>query len=242
MPTTVRKGYIKVCELDGCGVSFQTYPSVNKRYCSREHGKVGNSEGLKKYWTDTEKRSQQAEMMKSVWSDPAQRQQRSASMMNTWADPNSTLNSSEYRNRISESMKLEWSREGSTHRTEEFRQKNRDSNLRYWELGGRELHTNYRSGGMYNETVWMRCLNSEGVFARCLDEAGIQWIYEPKRFKLSCTTYLPDFYLPEFDIWIEVKGWMNELSRFKIDVFRRETHKTLVVVMQTELISFQGGV
>jgi len=90
--------------------------------------------------------------------------------------------------------------------------------------------------------VRMRCLNSEGVFAQQLDEVGIAWVYEPRRFKLSWCTYLPDFYLPEFDIWVEVKGFMSEEAQQKIDTFRRETGKTLVVVFQTDLpvTKYQG--
>jgi hypothetical protein len=83
-------------------------------------------------------------------------------------------------------------------------------------------------------------LNSEGVFAADCDSAGISWRYEPHRFKLSWCTYCPDFYLPEFDIWIEVKGWADRRRREwvdKVDTFRRETGKTLVVVYQAELSS-----
>lgn len=92
-----------------------------------------------------------------------------------------------------------------------------------------------KSAGYYTNGVWMRCLNSEGVFARELDKAGIQWVYEPKRFKLSWTSYCPDFYLPEFDVYVEVKGWLDSVSKRKIDSFRQETGKTLIVVMQSEL-------
>lgn len=83
--------------------------------------------------------------------------------------------------------------------------------------------------------VRMRCLNSEGVFARELDRAGITWLYEPQRFRLSWCTYLPDFYLPEFDIWVEVKGYMSEEAQRKVDTFRQETGKTLMVVFCSEL-------
>lgn len=93
--------------------------------------------------------------------------------------------------------------------------------------------------------VKFRCLNSEGVFARDLDEAGIAWEYEPKRFKLSWCTYRPDFYLPEFDIWVEVKGYPEMPGNWpeKVATFRRETGKTLIVVFQKELSSFlyEGG-
>ena len=93
--------------------------------------------------------------------------------------------------------------------------------------------------------VKMRCLNSEGVFARDLDEAGIAWEYEPRRFRLSWCSYRPDFYLPEFDIWVEVKGYPEMPGNWpeKVATFRRETGKTLVVVFQKELSSFlyEGG-
>lgn len=92
--------------------------------------------------------------------------------------------------------------------------------------------------------VKMRCLNSEGVLARDLDEVHISWLYEPRRFKLSWCTYKPDFYLPEFDIWIEVKGWPQQTGNWpqKVDSFREETGKTLVVVFQSELSARTYGV
>ena len=83
--------------------------------------------------------------------------------------------------------------------------------------------------------VRMRCLNSEGVFARELDRAGIAWQYEPRRFKLSWCTYLPDFYLPELDVWVEIKGYMTEEAQRKIDSFRSETGKTLSLIYCSEL-------
>lgn len=44
-------------------------------------------------------------------------------------------------------------------------------------------------------------------FAQGLDRDGIKWEYVPKVFKLPHKIiYTPDFYLPEFDKWVEVKG------------------------------------
>lgn len=79
-----------------------------------------------------------------------------------------------------------------------------------------------------------------------MDEAGIKWVYEPGRFRLSWCTYMPDFYLPEFDIYLEVKGWKDRRRQEwakKVDTFRRETGKTLVVVFQPELssLTYRGG-
>ena len=110
------------------------------------------------------------------------------------------------------------------------------SHKKSWEEG-RSTLPKYRSksAGIHNG-VWMRCLNSEGVFARQLDEAGIQWLYEPCGFKTSLGRYHPDFFLPEFNIWVEVKGsWIAEKSRAKMEAFRREFNKCLIVVHQSEL-------
>lgn len=65
----------------------------------------------------------------------------------------------------------------------------------------------------------------EHLFAKWLDYSNIKWQYEPKAFLLkvnnSPTTYTPDFYLPEFDIWIEIKGWMRPRAKLKILEFSK---------------------
>jgi hypothetical protein len=91
--------------------------------------------------------------------------------------------------------------------------------------------------------VRMRCLNSEGVFAQDCEAAGVLWKYEPRRFRLSWCTYRPDFYLPEFDIWVEVKGYPEMPGNWpkKVESFRNETGKTLIVVFMKELSSLTYG-
>lgn len=47
----------------------------------------------------------------------------------------------------------------------------------------------------------------EARWAVFFDYLGISWRYEPEGFWLSNgVKYLPDFYLPELDTWVEVKG------------------------------------
>ncbi len=45
--------------------------------------------------------------------------------------------------------------------------------------------------------------NWEMVYAKYLDKNKIKWFYEPKTFDLGNTTYTPDFYLPETDVYIK---------------------------------------
>lgn len=65
--------------------------------------------------------------------------------------------------------------------------------------------------------------NLEANYARFLNHMNIKWQYEPKRFKLSNGRhYVPDFYLLELDMWIELKGFMRFDAKEKIEFFQKE--------------------
>lgn len=76
---------------------------------------------------------------------------------------------------------------------------------------------------MYKDT----CFDStwEANFAKWLDLSGIKWIFEPKGFELIVnkkkTKYYPDFYIPEFDCYIEIKGYWREDAKAKFEVFKK---------------------
>lgn len=62
----------------------------------------------------------------------------------------------------------------------------------------------------------------EARWAVFFDTLEIRWLYEPEGFVLEDgTRYLPDFYLPDYELWIEVKGLRNEYDSHKIDLFRK---------------------
>ena len=52
----------------------------------------------------------------------------------------------------------------------------------------------------------------EANFARILKYLGIPYEYEPKdkRVRFSHCSYLPDFYLPDLNLFVEVKGWYRD--------------------------------
>lgn len=53
----------------------------------------------------------------------------------------------------------------------------------------------------------------EARWAVFMDHAGISdWRYETQGFLIGSVPYLPDFYLPSSDAWIEVKGAAAELD------------------------------
>lgn len=53
----------------------------------------------------------------------------------------------------------------------------------------------------------------ESKWAKWLDDVNIVWDYETQGFKLKNCWYLPDFYLPEINTIIEVKGAMDRIEK-----------------------------
>jgi hypothetical protein len=70
--------------------------------------------------------------------------------------------------------------------------------------------------------------NSERQFAKLLDFYGIAWQYEPRTFTLSADrdgnpteAFTPDFYLPAFDLYIEITTLKQKLVTKKNRKARR---------------------
>lgn len=66
-----------------------------------------------------------------------------------------------------------------------------------------------------NTWVFAPCINRkmrstwEVNIAQVLCDLGIKFTYESHRIYLGDISYLPDFHLTDFDIFLEVKGWYN---------------------------------
>lgn len=70
----------------------------------------------------------------------------------------------------------------------------------------------------------------EARWAVFFDALGIEYLYEPEGYKLSDgTAYLPDFYLPESDTFFEVKGVLTSKDAHKIQQFREDMKKSVVI-------------
>lgn len=61
----------------------------------------------------------------------------------------------------------------------------------------------------------------EANIARLFNYLSIRWIYQPKTFDLSSQNYTPDFYLPDFDVYIEVKNFLWKYSKIRDRKFRK---------------------
>ena len=74
--------------------------------------------------------------------------------------------------------------------------------------------------------------NSERQFARLLDFYGIEWQYEPRTFVLErdkvgnpVQAFAPDFYLPAYDLYIEITTLNQKLVTKKNRKARRLTEQ-----------------
>ncbi len=70
--------------------------------------------------------------------------------------------------------------------------------------------------------------SSEAEFARILDFYGIRWAYEPRSFPLKwdkqgriVESFSPDFYLPDFDLYLELTTLKQSLVTRKNRKLRR---------------------
>ena len=85
----------------------------------------------------------------------------------------------------------------------------------------------------------------EVVMATKLDELGINWIRDPS-MKLQYVTrggrkrnYIPDFYLPDYDLYIEVKGYWTDRARHKMkDIIKRNPGKICILESLAEISVF----
>lgn len=83
---------------------------------------------------------------------------------------------------------------------------------------------------------------TEANYARYLNLMKVKWEYEPREFDFAavrrgCVSYKPDFYLPDEDRWIEVKGWFDKKSITKLNRFKKyypKEYKKLTLVVQTK--------
>lgn len=90
--------------------------------------------------------------------------------------------------------------------------------------------------------VWLRS-SYEIRVAKMLDNLEISWDYESKIFDIPelNTTYRPDFYLPELDIWWEVKGWMHEKAKQKLEIFfNKYSDIYLQIIREKDIIKLEN--
>lgn len=83
--------------------------------------------------------------------------------------------------------------------------------------------------GKYNN-IYFRS-SYEMAYAKYLDSKNIKWKYEEITFNLGYTTYIPDFYLPKINEYIEIKGFWFGDSKNKFKLFKKLYPKIQIKVL-----------
>ncbi len=73
----------------------------------------------------------------------------------------------------------------------------------------------------------------EVAFAKNLEIKNIKWQYKPKIFDLEKFKYIPTFYLPETDEFIEIKGVWNDKKQKQFDIFRKKYHSIKLTILSS---------
>lgn len=89
----------------------------------------------------------------------------------------------------------------------------------------------------------------EANYARYLNFIGEKWEYEPKEFefkeiKRGTRFYLPDFYLPDKERYVEIKGWFRRKDKTKLKRFKKyypEEFEKLILVIEKEFKGKQAA-
>lgn len=84
--------------------------------------------------------------------------------------------------------------------------------------------------GTYYRGIWMRS-SYEIKYAKWLDKRNIDWYYESKTFDLGNCTYTPDFYLPDVNEYIEIKGYWRNDALNKFNLFKKLYPKVKITIL-----------
>lgn len=74
--------------------------------------------------------------------------------------------------------------------------------------------------------------NWEIKYAKYLDKNKIKWLYESQTFDLGDSAYTPDFYLPETNEYIEIKGYLTDKCKNKLNKFKEMYSNTNFAILQ----------
>lgn len=128
------------------------------------------------------------------------------------------IHSEEQKRKISESLIGNKRALGNRHKKSESFKKNQAEIMK-----GNKRGTHSHGKRCYYESPLQGrvCFRSswEKAYAEWLDEQEIVWTYEDKTFDLGDSTYTPDFYLIKEEKYIEVKGYLTEYAKVKMDKF-----------------------
>lgn len=85
-------------------------------------------------------------------------------------------------------------------------------------------------GGKHMRSSW------EIAFANALNEAGVVWQYEARKFRLGDgRAYKPDFWLPEHNTLVEIKGHWYPAAKEKFRLFLEQYPEEKIIVIEEKI-------
>jgi len=86
----------------------------------------------------------------------------------------------------------------------------------------------------------------EVACAKRLDELGVKWV-RSRELKMPYLTrgkrkrnYVPDFYLPDYDVYLEVKGYWTSAARHKMkEIEKTNPGKVILLESLAEIASLE---
>lgn len=81
----------------------------------------------------------------------------------------------------------------------------------------------------------------EANFARLMNFLKIKWVHQPKTFQLTSQKYTPDFYLPEYDAYVEIKNFLSDYSKNRDLEFRTlYPALKLILILKKDYLELQN--
>lgn len=116
-------------------------------------------------------------------------------------------------------------------KTEEFKEKFRGKNNPSYGI------VRHSRGCWYSipsgSTIWIRSTYEKRVLDYLISH-DVSFEYEPKTFDLGNYTYTPDLYLNDYDTFWEVKGYLRDKDRVKLEMFLEKYNDTNLRMIQID--------
>ena len=245
---SVKEYYDKYVKSDGEGfcshcnspTEFSQRYFKYKKFCSQSCNMAYSHQEIKNDPVKKEaKRKKNSQIMKKMWSDPDQRS-KWVRQFSDFQKENGKINEiiaekrkdSDYDQKFRERM----GKNGfvSLWKKEDFRELRKEcaSKQSVQQIADPNNKWGTRTGKMveYNGTIFRS--SWELTVAQLLDEKGIDWTYESQTFQYKGNRrYTPDFYLKEFNLFLEVKPetFVDEEVIDKLDSVETEGFNTLLI-------------
>jgi len=87
----------------------------------------------------------------------------------------------------------------------------------------KNFKSKYKWYYIYNGHKFLCRSSYEALYINHLIQNKIAFLYEPKLFRVSpYLWYLPDLYIPQNDLYIEIKGWFSKEAKEKVRLFKKQ--------------------